>query len=143
MLDTSGSQSIANLPALPALLSVSVGYKEEPFREPCSMPQTDCAVGSQHSRVTLEAHGPFVSLYDQSQRLKRFEFESQLLRSGVLAVDSAGPSDEAVIFIRGAPSCIEQLLGNNQVPNDYHQVCSTLPIATKGASPLTATVGGV
>ena len=32
--------------------------------------------------------------------LKRLEFESQLLSFGVLAVDSAGPSDEALFFIR-------------------------------------------
>ena len=40
--------------------------------------------------------------------LKRFEFQSQLLpvRSGVLAVDSAGPSDEALLCIQGAPACI-------------------------------------
>ena len=61
--------------------------------------------------------------------LKRFEFESQLLRSGVLAVDSAGPADEAIIFVRGAPASIEQLMGSHQVPADYHQACSTSDLA--------------
>lgn len=56
--------------------------------------------------------------------LKRFEFESQLLRSGVLAVDSAGSSDETVVFVRGAPSCIEQLMGKDKVPPNYCQVCA-------------------
>lgn len=59
--------------------------------------------------------------------LKRFEFESQLLRSGVLAVDSAGPCDEAFIFVRGAPACIEQIVGEDHVPSNYRQVCCTLP----------------
>lgn len=54
--------------------------------------------------------------------LKRFEFESELLRSGVLAVNSAGPSDEALLFICGAPACIQQLVGEDQVPADYRQV---------------------
>lgn len=56
--------------------------------------------------------------------LKRFEFESQLLRSGVLAVDSTGSSDEAFVFIRGAPSCIELVIGKNKVPPSYCQVCA-------------------
>ena len=64
--------------------------------------------------------------------LKRFEFESQLLRSGVLAVDSAGHSDEALIFIRGAPACIEQIVGKDQVPSDYRQVCFALPDCQQG-----------
>lgn len=64
--------------------------------------------------------------------LKRFEFESQLLRSGVLVADSAGSSDEAIFFVRGAPSCIEQLLGKDQVPADYHQVCCSHSFANRG-----------
>lgn len=51
--------------------------------------------------------------------LKRFEFESQLSRSGVLAVDSTG---DEVFFIRGAPSSIEQLLVRGNIPKDYRQV---------------------
>lgn len=60
------------------------------------------------------------------QVLRRFEFESQLLRSGVLAMDSAGSPDEAIMFVRGAPASIEHLMGTNQVPADYRQVCPTL-----------------
>ena len=60
------------------------------------------------------------------QVIRRFEFESQLLRSGVLAMDSVGSADEAILFVRGAPASIEQLMGTNQVPVDYQQACSTL-----------------
>ena len=60
--------------------------------------------------------------------LKRFEFESQLLRSGVLATDSAGPADEAIIFIRGAPASIEQLMGPLRVPADYRKACTHVTI---------------
>lgn len=62
------------------------------------------------------------------QLLKRFEFESQLLRSGVLAADSAAPEDEAVYFVRGAPAAIEDLVGRAQVPLDYRQVLRTLQL---------------
>lgn len=58
--------------------------------------------------------------------LKRFEFESQLLRSAVLVADSAAPSHEATYFVRGAPAAIEQLVGSCQVPADYHQVLTHL-----------------
>ena len=55
--------------------------------------------------------------------IKRFEFESQLLRSGVLAVASAGSADEVLFFVRGAPASIEQLLGRKGVPHNFRQVC--------------------
>ena len=55
--------------------------------------------------------------------IKQFEFEAQLLRSGVLAVASAGSTDEVLFFVRGAPASIEQLLGSKSIPHDYRQVC--------------------
>ena len=55
--------------------------------------------------------------------MKRFEFESQLLRSGVLAVASAGSTDEVLFFVKGAPASIEHLLGRGSVPPSYRQVC--------------------
>ena len=58
--------------------------------------------------------------------LKRFEFESQLLRSGVLVVDSAAEPDEALFFVRGAPSSIEQTVGLGQVPPTYRKVYTVL-----------------
>ena len=59
------------------------------------------------------------------QVLKRFEFESRLMRSGVVAVDSQGPPNTALLFVRGAPAKIEQLVKGGVLPPDYHQVgCS-------------------
>ena len=55
--------------------------------------------------------------------LRRFEFRSQLLRSGVIARDSAESSDDACFFIRGAPDAIEAAVGASQVPDGYHKVC--------------------
>lgn len=54
--------------------------------------------------------------------LRRFEFRSQLLRSGVVARHSADAPDHAYFFIRGAPGAIEQLVGADKVPLDYRQV---------------------
>ena len=54
--------------------------------------------------------------------LRRFEFRSQLLRSGVLARDSAMPADDAYFFTRGAPGAIEQVVGADRVPSNYCQV---------------------
>ena len=76
-------------------------------------------------KVERHAHSPkFATL----KLLKRFEFESQLLRSGVLAVDSTGSADEAVVFVRGDPGSIEQVIGKDQVPADYRQAWLLLPI---------------
>ena len=54
--------------------------------------------------------------------LKRFEFDPQLLRSGVLAVDSDGPPDEVMFFVRGAPSAVRHLIPADSLPPDYQQV---------------------
>lgn len=70
----------------------------------------------------LKLKGKKVACATTLQVLKRFEFEPQLLRSGVLAVDPAGTPDEAVVFIRGAPASIEQIVGKDRVPADYCQV---------------------
>ena len=55
------------------------------------------------------------------QVLKRFEFESPLMRSGVVAVDTDEP-DTGLLFVRGAPSTIELLIRGGQIPADYRQV---------------------
>ena len=54
--------------------------------------------------------------------LRRFEFRSQLLRSGVIARGSAESSDRAFFFIRGAPEAIEQVVSPSRIPADYRQV---------------------
>ena len=58
------------------------------------------------------------------QVLKRFEFESCLMRSGVVAVDPEGPPHTALLFVRGAPAKIEQLVKGGVLPDDYRQVSS-------------------
>lgn len=52
--------------------------------------------------------------------LKRFEFEPQLLRSGVLAVDSVAPG-QALVF-RGAPASIQQIVAKDNLPADFCHV---------------------
>ena len=54
--------------------------------------------------------------------LTRFGFEAPLLRSGVVAVDSAAAANTAVLFVHGAPSVIEQLVSKDTLPFDYRQV---------------------
>ena len=54
--------------------------------------------------------------------LKRCEFQQNLLRSGILAVDSAARLNEVAFFIRGAPSSIAQVLGRSSIPDAYYQV---------------------
>ncbi len=54
--------------------------------------------------------------------LRRFGFEAPLLRSGVVAVDSAAAANTAVLFVHGAPSVIEQLVSKDTLPSNYRQV---------------------
>ena len=53
--------------------------------------------------------------------LRRFEFESPLMRSGVVAIDIEEP-DTGLLFVRGAPATIAQLIRGGQIPEDYRQV---------------------
>lgn len=55
------------------------------------------------------------------QVLRRFEFEAALMRSGVVAVDTDDP-DTGLLFVRGAPSMVEQLIRGGQIPANYRQV---------------------
>ncbi|DBA96365.1 TPA: hypothetical protein ACH3X3_002538 [Trebouxia sp. C0006] len=55
------------------------------------------------------------------QILRRFEFEASLMRSGVVAVDTDNP-DTGLLFVRGAPSTVEQLIRGGQIPADFRQV---------------------
>ena len=54
--------------------------------------------------------------------LKRFEFDSRLLRSGVLAVDTSSPAGEIMVFVRGAPSAISRLVPTELLPQDFQEV---------------------
>lgn len=60
------------------------------------------------------------------QVLKRFDFESRLMRSGVVATDSSGHHTKTLLFVRGAPTQIEQLIRGGVLPPDYQKVaCSS------------------
>lgn len=61
------------------------------------------------------------------QVLRRFEFEAALMRSGVVAVDTDDP-DTGLLFVRGAPSIVEQLIRGGQIPANYRQVSEYRPI---------------
>ena len=56
------------------------------------------------------------------QVLKRFEFEARLMRSGVVARDERSPLGTALLFVRGAPARIEQLVKGGILPSDFHEV---------------------
>ena len=60
--------------------------------------------------------------------LRRFEFRSQLLRSGVIVRGSTESSDRAFFFTRGAPGAIEQVVSTSRIPADYRQVGASLAI---------------
>ena len=60
------------------------------------------------------------------QVLRRFEFDPALMRSGVVAVDCNDP-DTGLVFVRGAPSVVEQLIRGGQVPEDYRQARLHIP----------------
>ena len=54
--------------------------------------------------------------------LRRFEFEPQLMRSGVIVNDTAGSPDEHLFFIKGAPGPVAQLIHSSRIPSNFRQV---------------------
>ena len=58
------------------------------------------------------------------QVLRRFEFDPALMRSGVVAVDCEDP-ETGLVFVRGAPSVVEQLVRGGHMPVDYRQANPT------------------
>ena len=56
------------------------------------------------------------------QIVRQFGFDPQLLRSGVVVLDNHAPSDTATLFVRGAPTVIEQLVAKDTLPADFRQV---------------------
>ena len=45
------------------------------------------------------------------------------MRSGVVAVDKEEDPNTALLFVRGAPTKVEELIRGGVLPADYHQVC--------------------
>ena len=58
----------------------------------------------------------------QLRLMKQFGFESGLMRSGVIVEDSEGLPGAALLFVRGAPAKVEQLVKGHQLPPDYTTV---------------------
>jgi magnesium-transporting ATPase (P-type) len=55
---------------------------------------------------------------------KVMEFTSQTLRSGVVVWSDDGPKGSALLFLRGAPAVIRDMVQPNTVPEDFNQVSS-------------------
>ena len=53
---------------------------------------------------------------------KVMEFTSQTLRSGVVVWADDGPKGSALLFLRGAPAVIRDLVQPSTVPPDFNQV---------------------
>ena len=53
---------------------------------------------------------------------KVMEFTSETLRSGVVVWSDDGPQGSALLFLRGAPAVIRNLVEETTVPEDFNQV---------------------
>ena len=56
--------------------------------------------------------------------IKVMEFTSQTLRSGVVVWSDDGPKGSALLFLRGAPAMIRDLVQPASVPANFNQVGS-------------------
>lgn len=64
--------------------------------------------------------------------LKRFEFESALMRSGVVAVEQHKSKQQAahgMLIIKGAAAVLERMVGTDRLPPNYRKVGWYLAIA--------------
>ena len=72
---------------------------------------------------------------------KVMDFTSQTLRSGVVVWSDDGPRGSALLFLRGAPAVIRDMVQPNTVPQDFNQVSSDyclvrwIPIALLSSAP--------
>lgn len=55
--------------------------------------------------------------------MKVMEFTPQTLRSGVVVRSNDGPKGSALLFLRGAPAVIRNLVQPASVPANFNQVC--------------------
>ncbi len=55
---------------------------------------------------------------------KVMDFTSKTLRSGVVVWSDDGPRGSALLFLRGAPAVIREMVQPNTVPEDFNQVSS-------------------
>ncbi|KAL0046765.1 hypothetical protein WJX82_009387 [Trebouxia sp. C0006] len=75
------------------------------------------------NEVTLPLHNRLRSVHTCSLHvLRRFEFDSCLLRSGVVAREHGAKKGCALLFVRGGTSTIRRLLDKQTMPLDYSKV---------------------
>ncbi|DBA90734.1 TPA: hypothetical protein ACH3X1_003944 [Trebouxia sp. C0004] len=75
------------------------------------------------NEVTLPLHKKLRSVQTCSLHvLRRFEFDSSLLRSGVVAREQGNKKGCALLFVRGGTSTIRRLLDKQTMPSDYSRV---------------------
>ena len=60
---------------------------------------------------------------------RALEFSSQTLRSGAVVESSDAPKGTALLFLRGAPAVIRNLVDPSTVPKDFDQVSCNLIVA--------------
>ena len=60
--------------------------------------------------------------------VKVMEFTSQTLRSGVVVWSDDGPKGSALLFLRGAPAMIRDLVQPASVPANFNQVGPARPL---------------
>lgn len=60
--------------------------------------------------------------------VKVMEFTSQTLRSGVVVWSDDGPKGSALLFLRGAPAMIRDLVQPASVPANFNQVDLAQPL---------------
>ena len=65
--------------------------------------------------------------------LHRFEYDSKILMSGVIAKADTSKSERAQVLIKGAPYEVTQLADPDSLPNDWAQVRCTHRMLTKTA----------
>ena len=54
--------------------------------------------------------------------LRVLEFDPETLKSGTVVLSDDASSGSALLFVRGAPSVIQDLVQPASVPNDFNQV---------------------
>ena len=59
--------------------------------------------------------------------LRVLEFNSQTLKSGVVVESNDAPEGCALLFVRGAPNVVKDLVRPASVPKDFNQVHSSNP----------------
>lgn len=57
--------------------------------------------------------------------LRVLEFKTETLRSGAVVLSSDAPAGSALLFLKGAPGVIAELVDHASIPEDFSQVCES------------------